>query len=463
MRYILIFFMYLFLIQGYSQKSIKLLWGSFYQGLEDNKQIYYLGCSHKDSSNVLFINNALDLVEYNKNLEQVHKSSLKKSLKSNRIIGTYQLGKKVFIITVSSKGEHYIQKFDTASYTFKDEVLLFTAYSGATLKLKYSPDSSKVLFYNIINEKGITHLDLAVLTEKLVLKWQKKIALKYVSTYFQEPVIDNAGNVFYCDTDGKYLLINGITNAGSKSFEKTIAYKGTKMLEPVLFINKDILFVVQGYRKENIQFDCVTDIDIFQYNAEGTKTAEYNYAFKECLKDLQITNIYVLENKDVLIISELLSTKTSQSSNQLQYGSLYVMRFNLEKNAVLWEREIFKNHYYVSTPDKFADKHSLEYQQLHSHKMYEYKNELLFVYNDNCNNCMTNANGIIPKSHSDLTNSCLNMVSIDENGKVIRNIYSGKLNVKFSIMMNNCIRISEKQVIVFAVNQQFRLGRLYLD
>lgn len=448
---------------AYSQKSIKLTWGQFYQGIENNKQEYFLGYSHKDSTHLLFVNNNLDLVEYNYNLEQVQVTSLKKALRYNNISGIYKIKKDAYILSVSSKGEHYIQKYDTAHNTLKDEKLIFTSLVGKPLQLKYSPDSSKVLFYTMIQDKGINKMEFVVLNESLKYKWQKVITVNSPIEHFHDPVISNAGDVYYSDTDGKYLLINGITKGGDDVFLKTIAYKSTKVLDPVLLVNKEILFVVQGFKKENVQFDCVTDISVFQYDNNGNKLAEYNYPFSECLNDLKITHLHVLSNGDILIISELLSTVGTSNTHQVQYGSLHVMRFNLASNSVVWNEEIFKNHYNIVPSDKYADQHTDEYKTFHDHKMYEYKNELVFLYNDNCSNCMTLSNGVKPKSHSAITNSCLNMVTINENGKVVRNTYSGKLNVKFYVAMNNVFRVSYNRVIVFAYNQMYRVGRLHLD
>lgn len=463
MKYIALYLFLTLSVQLLAQKSIKLSWGPFYSELDDNSKVYFLGFSHKDSTHILIINEALDLVEYNYNLEQVYKSSLKKVLKSNNIGGVYKKGDDTYILSVNGKGEHYIQKYDTAHYTLKDEKLLFTSELGIGLNLKYSPDSSKVLFYNMINDKDGNKIEFVVFNESLRYRWQKTIMVQKATKYFHEPVISNEGDVFYCDTDGKYLLINGITKGGDDFFQKTVILKSSNYLDPVLLMNKGHLFVVQGHKKDNVQFDCVTDIDVLEYSTNGEKLAEYNYAFEECLKNLQITHLHILSDGDILIVSELLSTREGTSSNQVQYGSLQVMRFDLETDSVVWEQEIFKNHYYVTTPDKFAYQHTDEYRLLHDHKMYEYNGELLFVYNDNCSNCMTNSIGVKPKSQSNMKSSCLNMVSINADGKVIRNIYSGRINVKYYVMMNNVIRISNNRVVVWAVNQGFRLGRLHLD
>lgn len=441
-----------------AQKNIVLTWGAFQPKPKIHTQLFPLGSDFQDASNALFFTSDGHLQIYSKGNILTDDEELIKLGKNDLVLNTLRIPKRAYIFT-STENQIYAHQVRETKFELKEPKLITELEDGEKIIVK-SNDLSKILFYNKAdNKEKIVKLKIVDST----LMKQNEVTITAPSEYLEQipAIVSNDGTSYF-----PFILKNGFTaicvSPDGKS-KKTIShtFDDAKALFPVFATDENSLFVAVGYNKSNFEKECLEKIVFMEFSGVASKLQEKMVTLEKCLDNQMPIELYIKNRNELILVNEQFATLKKSSNNQVTYGSFILQNFNFKTGTITWQTEVFKNHYYVTTPDNVASAKSEDYARLTGHKIITFNNTLYILFNDNCSNCMNNGRGLM--SQSALTKSCLNLVSVSYDGSINRHYYAGKINEKYLTNLNNCFQINGEDVFLQSEAGGLRIGRLKLN
>lgn len=438
---------------------INLRWGGLNDGGNEFDSFFYAGQSKADSSQMITINGAGQVNLFDTTLNRMQHKDIMKQLKGDAVVATCREQKKWHVFSSATKGELYDSELDADAIAVKSNQLLYKFTAGGVLRMVVSPDSSKWAFYRTgtVNKKA--GFEVAVVNNTGKLLYSKQMQLASAADNFTSVLITNQGAIAWVDNNGKENIFQQLDEKGGELPAQSLTIAAKKMHPAIGTVSgADFLFCI-GYNRENINYDCFAQCELITLSK--STFLHKTVTMTNCLRDAVPMHCVARGDNSVLLVTEEFANTTTASSNTCRYGAINVINISVSTAAIVWQREIFKNIQFVTTPDKKSSPLTTEYVTLYSHNFFIFDTKLMFVYNDNCSNCMRQQQ--TPRTHADIRKSCLNMVAVDEKGELIRYANLAEPQSKYTVHLNNTIRINDKKVIVFGTNVRYMLGRLKLE
>lgn len=462
MKLLSLTFLLVFSITVFAQKNLDVQWGNW--GLDAPEYANYtsLGKSYEDETGFLLINDDAVLEYYDKDLDKRSSTPLLSSLKDSKVILTRRLHKKTYMVVAEKNSVVKLYKYDHRTNAAVYQKDLFSIKKANDVDYVMSPDSSRYLFYLHVAGKN-SQLNTFVTDSLFKVKWEKtEIAVQTKDKWFLSPAVSPSGAILYADKDKDNLKLTVISDRGKQSKTTDVKLLGTKPINTVSCATMTNAFsTALIYNKDNFSKKCVDKMQLITLNESATIVANANIEIGDCLGDRMAVHLVPIGEKNLMLIAEKFITKVNDSNNQCTYGAFNAFGIDMTANKIMWNKEIFKNLYFVSKPDVVASPHSKEYKTKFGHAFFQYKGVSYLFYGDNCQNCINTVQKA--KSHSNLKNSCIAMVSIDQKGNVARHTYPSMPNVKYQVDISSIVRVENNKVLFKANGKQKRFGLITLN
>lgn len=440
-----------------AQEQMNLKWGIFQIEEGTHKQLFYLGKSAEDSISDVFLTNE-NVEVYTNNFHLTSKFPLNKKLPVDPILTCFSKNKKTQVVYRANQSIYW-RLFTPNEISFSAPHSIITTHSKKTINVKFSADSSCVLFYTIADSKN-KEMELYVCSNTGNKIWNAQVLIEQAQQSINIPFLSDCNEVLYVEklTDGIAICCAG---SDFREIQRTKIDAVNPKLTGVQAINNgngwDVLLT---YNKDNTNIECLETIQFLSVSLSGTILINKKLQIHKCINASIPVELF-LNNDTLLLITEKFETKRNATNNQISYGNLTVIAIDKKTESIIWQTEIFKNHYSVVASEIYATPYSQTYNELHAHKTIDYIGSLFFIYNDNCNNCKQGET--LNRSHAAIDKSCVNLVRINKTtGKLTQYIYPSFSSEKYSLSIQNTCQPSRNKLLLFAKDIHYRLGTLNL-
>jgi len=446
---------------SFAQKNLDVTWGAWGDSSFESEAFFSLGKSFEDTTGYLLVNKSGKLEYFDEALHKRYEADLFGGGKNTKVMLAKRLGHKAYLVVLENETACKVYKYDYRTKTAEFERDIFEIKKTDVLQPSVSSDSSYYVFSTY--SSGKTPVVNFFVTDSLFkVKWERRnLPVQATDKYFIEPTVNSQGDVAFADTDKESFLVRVLSQKGKIHKPSAFSFLGERYVNVKSTSNEDAFVFALLYNKENINYNCAENLQVIHAPDANVAPISQSLSLDDCIDNQMIMHLNLERGGILRIVCETFSNNRNDSNNRCTYGSLWVLGVDVSAGSLLWKKEIFKNLYFVGETSVIASPYSADYLSDFGHGYFEYKKDIYFLYGDNCQNCINTVTN--PKSHSNLKNSCLALVSIDEHGVVMRHTYSSMPNVKYKVDAQSFVSTCNGCVIFKSNGKQSRLGLVKLN
>lgn len=426
------------------QKNLVATWGAWGEIGQEYAQYINFGKSFEDSTGYLLLSPTGKLDLFDNNLDKRSSVQIFGNTKDIQILAVSRLSKRGIIVTLEKQQAVKLYKYNSNNKTAEFDKDLILAKKLERVYHVQSPDSSKHLFWTCAPGKSISFY---VFDSLFRPQWERiELPVQSPSEWFYKPLVNNNGEVAFADSDKENFLVRVLSDKGKIHKSKSSVLLNNRYVNTVSCMSDKSFAFVLMYNKDNVNFKGADRLQAVCVDANANSLAYSEIPLPTILNDRMAMHLAPIDGYKLRLVTETFTNTIKESNNQCIYGSFNVMGIDLVSSKVLWNKEIFKNLYFVAPPQTVATPFSNDYRTIYGHGFYEYKGILYLFYADNCNNCI-NVNGEL-RSQSSMKSSCLAMVSIDKEGAVARHTFAKMPEVKYLVDAASFVQVAPDIVIL---------------